>query len=352
MRRPFGNLFVEPQQTDNEVTPRLGISMGDPAGVGPEVITQALAALADQTDQVCIVFGDAGVLRRYASASQTITEISDLSEPIPAPRNQIYVHAVGALNHFEPGVPNTYTDQAQLDYIHAAVDAIFDGHVQALVTAPIHKEAIRRAGATWPGHTEMLADLACKAGTPRRHPVMMLAGPSIRTVPVTTHVSIKELGAVLTVERIHHCVTVTANALRRYFGIPRPRIAVAGLNPHAGEGGLFGREEIDLIQPAIHRASVDLDLPIFGPLPGDTVFRQAAKGQFDAVVGMYHDQALIPVKLLDFDHAVNITLGLDLIRTSVDHGTAYDIAGKGQASATSMIEAVRIATEMAKASQD
>jgi 4-hydroxythreonine-4-phosphate dehydrogenase len=351
MRRLFGNLFAEPQQTDSEVTPKLGISMGDPVGIGPEVVTRALGALAHQTDQECVVFGDAGVLRKYASPSQTIIEVSDLSKPLPPQVNGIYVRAVGALRDFEPGAPNSRTDQAQLDYIHTAVDANFDGHVQALVTAPIHKEGIRRAGATWPGHTEMLANLACKAGAPFRHPVMMLAGPSIRTVPVTTHVALKDLGAALTEERIHYCVTVTANALRRYFGISRPRIAVAGLNPHAGEGGLFGREEIDIIQPAIKRASVDLDLPILGPLPGDIVFRQAAKGQFDAVLGMYHDQALIPVKLLDFDHAVNITLGLGLIRTSVDHGTAYDIAGKGKASATSMIEAIRIATKMVRVSQ-
>ena len=179
----------------------------------------------------------------------------------------------------------------------------------------------------------------------------MLAGPHLRTVPVTTHVGLKDVSSVLSQERIHHALVTSAQALRLYFGISKPRIAVAGLNPHAGEGGLFGSEEEVCILPAIEQASAELDLKIFGPLPGDSVFREAAAGQYDVVLGMYHDQALIPVKLLDFDHAVNITLGLPMIRTSVDHGTAYDIAGKGLASETSMVAALQMAEQMVRASK-
>ena len=351
MRPPSENLFEERLPTGNDVTPRLGISMGDPVGVGPEVIVRALYSIQESARSQCVVFGDTSVLRHYALPQQTIVELEDVSQFGDVDPNSIYVKSVSSLKDFAPGQPNRETDQAQLDYITAVVDELKNGTLDALVTAPIHKEAIRRAGAKWPGHTEMLATLSTEPGSPVQKPVMMLAGPSIRTVPVTTHIAVKDLGTHLTTEGLRYALVVTAQALRQYFGLAEPKIAVAGLNPHAGEGGLFGREEIEIISPAIALASAELDLEIAGPLPGDTVFRQAAQGQFDAVLGMYHDQALIPVKLLDFDHAVNVTLGLPLIRTSVDHGTAYDIAGKGEASATSMIEAIQLASDMVRSSK-
>ena len=348
MRPPFVNLFDGRLPTDNEVTPRLGISMGDPVGVGPEVICQALSVIQSEQDCQCIVFGDAAVLRNHCSADQEVLELEELAQARLVGPRTIQVVSVSELEDFEPGQPNPSTDRAQLDYIHTVVDEIKNQTIDALVTGPIHKEAIRRAGAPWPGHTEMLATLSSDSAESPGRPVMMLAGPSIRTVPVTTHISIKDLPEKLTIEKLEYALVVTVEALRKYFGLAAPKVAVAGLNPHAGEGGLFGREELDIIQPAIQRAQSKLQLEIAGPLPGDTVFRSAAAGQFDAVLGMYHDQALIPVKLLDFDHVVNVTLGLPLIRTSVDHGTAYDIAGRGQASATSMVEAIRLADKMVR----
>jgi len=331
--------------------PRLGISMGDPVGVGPEITTRALAKNNRNQNFECIVFGDLEVLARYAAPDQELKEVTDLTAPLPkGGKSRIFVYSVSRLSHYEPARPNSETDRSQLDYIEAVFHAIEQGAIDAMVTAPINKEAIKRGGSKWPGHTEMLASLSALGG-PQLKPVMMPAGPHLRTVPVTTHVGLKDVSSVLSQERIHHALVTSAQALRLYFGISKPRIAVAGLNPHAGEGGLFGSEEEVCILPAIEQASAELDLKIFGPLPGDSVFREAAAGQYDVVLGMYHDQALIPVKLLDFDHAVNITLGLPMIRTSVDHGTAYDIAGKGLASETSMVAALQMAEQMVRASK-
>lgn len=330
--------------------PKLGISMGDPAGVGPEIITRALAKISEQQNAEYIVFGDLEVLARHASAEQEIVEIKDLSNYSNKDGSKILVHAVSQLSAFEPASPNPQTDRAQIDYIEAVFDAITLGHIDAMVTAPINKKAIHRAGSKWPGHTEMLAGLCSKKGAHLK-PVMMLAGPHLRTVPVTTHIAVKDVSAALSQERLHDTLMVVADAMKRFFAVETPRIAVAGLNPHAGEGGLFGFEEAACIAPAIAQASEDLGFEIFGPLPGDSVFREAAAGEYDVVLGMYHDQALIPIKLLDFDHAVNITLGLPIIRTSVDHGTAYDIAGKGIASASSMIAALNTAEQMVRSSK-
>ena len=318
--------------------------MGDPVGVGPEVIVKAFAtAEKEGLEFNGIVFGDIAVIKKYARSNQSVIEVASLDSVPARSAGCIPVFPISQLIDCEPGCPNSATDQAQLDYIQAVVAAIKKQQIDALVTAPIHKEAIRRAGAVWPGHTEMLADLTSNESVGRQKSVMMLAGPTIRTVPVTTHISISDT--------LVYTIEVTARALQKFFGHAEPQIAVAGLNPHAGEGGLFGREEIEVIEPAIRTAERNLGFKIHGPLPGDTVFLQASKGLYDAVLGMYHDQALIPVKLLDFDRAVNVTLGLPIIRTSVDHGTAYDIAGKDLASEISMVEAIKLADAMVRCAQ-
>jgi 4-hydroxythreonine-4-phosphate dehydrogenase len=206
----------------------------------------------------------------------------------------------------------------------------------------VHKLSLRRAGVAAPGHTELLGQLS---GVPA--PVMLLAGPTLKVVPVTAHVPLRAVPDLITESGLRHTLRVTADAFRTFFDTPRPRLAVAGLNPHAGDGGLFGDEEDRVLRPAIEAARRE-GIEVDGPLPGDSVFHRATTGEFDAVVGMYHDQALIPLKLLDFDHAVNVTLGLPLIRTSVDHGTAYDIAGRGVAAASSMIAALRLAGRMVR----
>lgn len=312
--------------------------MGDPAGVGPEVVAKAIATEEVRSIADVVVFGDASCLATWGD----ITMVSTPSEARGV--GAIAVIDVSGLTDVVAGSPDARTDRAQVDYIVRAVEAVRGAAADALVTAPISKAAIRRAGVKWPGHTEMLADL-CGGMTP----VMMLAGPTLRTVPVTTHVSLRDVPDRLDAATIAHAIRTTGDALSKFFAIKRPRIAVAGLNPHAGEGGLFGSEEADVITPAIESAFSE-HYDVSGPHSPDVVFRRAAQGEYDAVIGMYHDQALIPVKLMDFDRSVNVTLGLPMIRTSVDHGTAYDIAGRSVASESSMVAALRLAAEMVRAS--
>jgi len=300
----------------------IGISLGDPTGIGPEVVVRALAARPQLEVRV---FGDAGVLQRAAQV-QAITAL--------------------AVHDALPGRPSLAGGRAQLDYLAAAVDAALAGEVGALVTAPISKEWIARAGFTHPGHTEYLA---ARAGVTDF--AMMLAGPKLRVVLATTHVALRDVPALIEPETIARAVVLAARSLRRQLGITQPRIAVAGLNPHAGEAGRFGDEEVRLVEPAIALARARLAAEgiatvITGPCVPDAVFRQAALGQFDAVIALYHDQGLIPVKLLHFDEAVNVTLGLPFPRTSPDHGTAYDIAGTGRAKADSFLAELDLASNM------
>jgi 4-hydroxythreonine-4-phosphate dehydrogenase len=228
------------------------------------------------------------------------------------------------------------------DYISWACDACIDGDAAGMVTAPINKQALRAAGTEFPGHTELLAD-RCQVD----EVVMMLAGARLRVCLVTTHCALREVPQRLTAERILTTMRIAATALQQQFGLEHPRLAVLALNPHAGEGGLFGDEEKRHIVPAIETAR-DEGLAVSGPHSADTLFWFASQGQYDAVICMYHDQGLIPLKLLHFEDGVNVTLGLPIVRTSVDHGTAYDLAGTGQASSASLIAAVRMAAEMAE----
>ena len=309
--------------------PRLVISSGDPAGVGPEVTIKALAHLPASLAE-CIVIGDAALLEQTAR---------DLGIKLPA-----RIEPAGNAAHIRKGELSREAGQAAVDAVVKAVELINQGKAQALVTGPINKEAIRLAGYRWPGHTEMLADL-----THAKDVRMLLTSDRLRVVHVTTHRSLRQAIEAVTRERVLKTIELAAEA-GHMLGIDEPRIGVAGLNPHAGEGGLFGDEDTNEISPAIKSASQE-GIDVTGPWPADTLFWRAVNGEFDIVVAMYHDQGHVPVKLLGLDAGVNISLGLPIIRTSVDHGTAFDIAGKGVARWESMGAAIAVAAEIVRRRQ-
>ena len=312
--------------------PTIAITMGDPTGVGPEVI---LKAISDKNiTRLCnpVILGDEAVLKYL---------ISNLKSQI----SNLKIINLSNINpkKLKPGKPDKVCAKAMMAYIEEAVCMAMAGDVDAVVTAPISKEAINRAGYNFHGHTEFLAHL-----TKTKDYAMMLAGSSLKVILVTIHESIKNVPGLLTTEKVFKTIKITDNTFKRYFGLKKPRIAVAALNPHAGEGGLFGNEEKRIILPAIQKAR-RLGINASDPLPPDTLFYRAVKNsKFDCVVCMYHDQGLIPLKLLHFENGVNVTLGLPIIRTSVDHGTAYDIAWKGIANPASMKAAIKMAVEMVK----
>ena len=311
----------------------IAISLGDPAGIGPEVVVRALALRPGLRVRV---FGDPIVLAAAAERAHV---------PHVAPE-AVKVVTTLRPNEVVPGRPNDASARAQLAYLEAATEAVLSGEASALVTAPISKEWIARAGFTFPGHTEYLA---ARAGVSEF--AMMLAGPKLRVVVATTHIALRDVPTTLTPAGIASIITLTAEALARRFRVARPRVAVAGLNPHAGEAGRFGDEETRLVEPALALArsrvgAMGIDAAVTGPHVPDVVFRQAANGAFDAVVALYHDQGLIPVKLLHFDDAVNVTLGLPFVRTSPDHGTAFDIAGTGVARPDSFLAALDLAARL------
>lgn len=316
--------------------PIIAICCGEPAGVGPEVAAKAWAALRGTVAMLWI--GDP----RHLPLGTQHKVIDD-----PMQTASICADALPVLCHdfaapATPGVATLPNAQGVIDVIARAVDLVQCGAVGAICTAPIHKKVlIDGAGFTYPGHTEYLEAL-----TGARRAVMMLASDALRVVPTTIHIAIDDVPRVLTPELLRQTIEITAQGLRDQFGIAAPRISVAGLNPHAGEGGAMGREELDWIVPLIDEMAAG-GLDVTGPWPADTLFHAAARAQYDVAVCMYHDQALIPIKTLDFDRGVNVTLGLPIIRTSPDHGTAFDIAGLGVANPTSMIEAIKLAAEMA-----
>jgi 4-hydroxythreonine-4-phosphate dehydrogenase len=307
---------------------RLIVSAGDPAGIGPEVTIKALAQPDVRAQAPAIaVAGDPDHLRRTAERLG-----------LPAPER---VEPAGDASRVQPGRLSTEGGAAGVAAIRRAVELIQAGVYDALVTAPINKEAIRLAGFGWPGHTEMLADLTA-AGDVR----MLLVTDRLKVVHVTTHRSLRSAIDAATADRILRTIELGHEGARR-LGYERPRIAVAGLNPHAGESGLFGDEEIHEIEPAV-AAAREAGMDVSGPWPPDTLFWRASRGEFDLVVAMYHDQGHIPVKLAGFDEGVNVTLGLPFARTSVDHGTAFDIAGRGIARWQSMAAAIRVASLLAR----
>ena len=320
--------------------PLLGITMGDPAGIGPEVIAKALAR--PLVRRVCrpLVIGSPEVLAKTVCAYKVPVKVRRVALPdctALAGVVPVLDPLQEPLGDFPSGRVSQETGMAQALYIKEAVRLALEGTIAGIVTAPINKAAINLAGHPYPGHTEMLADL-----TGAKEVGMMIVGGPLRFMFTTTHAAIKDVPGLLTPERVERTIRLCHKGLTTLFGIKQPRIAVAALNPHAGEGGLFGTEERTAIGPGIARAHA-LGFPAVGPFPADTLIGQAARGKYDAVVAMYHDQGLIPLKLAAFGKAVNITVGLPIIRTSVDHGTAYDIVGRGIADAGSLIEAIRLA---------
>jgi 4-hydroxythreonine-4-phosphate dehydrogenase len=326
----------------------LAISLGDPAGIGPEVILGAWARLrAERRAPAAFVVGGPELLRSVAEALQIdcpIVPIADPAEAMFAAGAGLPVMA-GLEAPWTPGAPASEGARLALASLSWATRFALSGVAAGVVTAPVAKGALAAIGWDYPGQTEFLAD-AC--GKPYRDAVMMLAGPSLRTVPLTVHVALAEVPGVLSPELITHKARIVAAGLTRDFGIAAPRLAIAALNPHGGEGGQFGDEEARIIAPAIAALQAE-GIDAFGPVPGDALFTPRARATYDAALAMYHDQALIPIKALEVDEGVNVTLGLPIIRTSPDHGTAFDIAGKGLADPGAMAAAIVMAGEMAAA---
>ncbi|TNF45607.1 4-hydroxythreonine-4-phosphate dehydrogenase PdxA [bacterium] len=319
----------------------LAITMGDPAGVGPEII--ALAMENEDLRRHCIVLGDLERLRvgaRKAGSTVRFLKVESV-QSLPDSAGEVPVLESYDLSPDLPfGKLNVEAGECAYQCLVQAVSLAMDGKVAGIVTAPLNKESQHLAGRLYPGHTEILAEL-----TGAEDFVMMLAAESMRALHVTSHISMAEVPETITPERIQRVIELGNEALIR-MGIEKPRIAVAGLNPHAGEGGIFGDEELTIIYPAVE-AAAGMGVDVTGPVPPDIVFLKMHRGLFDAVVAMYHDQGHIPLKLLAFESGVNVTLGLPIIRTSVDHGTAFDIAGKGLADPGSLMEAIRLAASMA-----
>jgi 4-hydroxythreonine-4-phosphate dehydrogenase len=330
--------------------PAVAITMGDPAGVGPELSLRVLASPAVRAKCVPIVFGDVDILRRVARkcrlpAPRNVMALSQWRRSPQTHRPLVVDCRDLAGGGVRPGRVSAACGRAAYAYIRASIAAALAGHVAAVVTNPIHKESLNRAGVNFPGHTEIFKSL-----TGAKKVCMMLVGDTLAVSFVTTHVGFTDVPARLSRRRILDVIELTARAIRA-IRKRRARLIVCGLNPHAGEHGLFGRrEEQRLIEPAI-RAARAKGIGVTGPLPPDTVFLPERLKNCDAVVCMYHDQGHIPFKMLAFESGVNVTLGLPIVRTSVDHGTAFDIAWRGRAKATSLVAAVRLAVAMAKRSK-
>ena len=328
--------------------PPLALTCGDPAGIGPEIIIKAWLARAEQACPAFYMIGDP---RLIAARARTVGATLDIAEVEPGNAASTFGRAlpVVPLTHGfsdNPGRPDVANAAGTIEAIDRAVADVFARRASAVVTAPIAKKVLYDAGFRHPGHTEYLAHLASlRTGRPESA-VMMLAGPALRTVPVTIHIPIAEVPRALSSELIVATARIVANDLGRRFGIGRPRLAVAGLNPHAGEDGTMGSEDAAIVAPAVAALRAQ-GIDAFGPLPADTMFHAEARATYDAAICMYHDQALIPAKALAFDEAVNVTLGLPFVRTSPDHGTAFGIAGKGTARADSLVAALKLAARLA-----
>ena len=328
--------------------PPLVISLGDPCGIGPEIVAKAWQALKSEPELAFCVVGDAATLDRFAP----ITAIMR-----PAESTAPYADAIPVIDRpldasAQPGHPDAAHAPHIIDWIKTAVGLCRTGEARGLITAPIAKSVLYGAGFTFPGHTEYLAEL-CREGEIVPTPVMMLTAPDVannghlRVVLATIHTPLAKVAAALTADHLAEIVRITAAGLKRDFGITSPRLVMAGLNPHAGEDGGIGHEEKDILKPVAKRLRAE-GIDIRGPLPADSLFHEAARKTYDAAICMYHDQGLIPLKTLDFWSGVNITLGLPIVRTSPDHGTGFDIAGKNIARADSLIAAIRAASAIAR----
>ncbi|NQW10857.1 MAG: 4-hydroxythreonine-4-phosphate dehydrogenase PdxA [Alphaproteobacteria bacterium] len=323
----------------------LAVTPGEAAGIGVEL---AIAAWTRRNQRIppFLLIDDPARVRRRADIIGAVLPIEAIDHPSKA--LAVFDRALPVLPHDfaaedVPGAPDPANGPATIHAIERAVNMVRDGQASAIVTNPIQKEALYQAGFAHPGHTEFLAALSGPAVTP----VMLLASPELRVVPVTIHIPLAEVPRHLTTEAIVTTGRITAAALIRDFGIAQPRLAVAGLNPHAGEGGALGHEDAEIIAPAVAALRAD-GLDVRGPLPADTMFHAEARRTYDVALGMYHDQVLVPIKTLDFWRGVNVTLGLPFVRTSPDHGTALALAGTGKARPDSLIAALRLAAEMAE----
>ncbi|WP_425409398.1 4-hydroxythreonine-4-phosphate dehydrogenase PdxA [Hyphococcus sp.] len=323
----------------------LALTMGEPGGVGPEITVKAWAALRDAP----LAFFALADPSLFAALDCEIEIISAPREATSAFRDAIPVLPLKSSVRATPGLADSQNAAAVIESIKTAVSYCLDGAAAGVVTNPIQKSSLIKSGFEFPGHTEYLADLTGDRAMPAnrtRGPVMMIAAPQLKTVPVTIHQSVTDASASLNAALVEKTCTIVAEALTHDFGFKEPRLAVSGFNPHAGEDGALGKEDKDIIAPAI-QALKNRGFHVAGPLPADTMFHQEARARYDAAICMLHDQALIPAKTLAFHDAVNVTLGLPIVRTSPDHGTALDIAGKGTARADSLIAAIRLGALMA-----
>lgn len=330
----------------------LAVSLGDPAGIGPEIIAESWAHHAKllNNGEAAVPFFAAGGLEVLRAAIDkrgiecALIPIAQAHEAAQAFHTGLPVLA-GLDVAYTPGNPTAEGAQVALSSLKWATELTLNGEASGLVTAPVEKAGLAAQGFDYPGQTEFLAEFCDK---PARDAVMMLAGPNLRTVPLTVHVALSDVPQLLTPDLIIHKTAITMAGLKRDFGIKRPRLAIAALNPHASEGGQFGEEEARIIVPAIEAMRAE-GMDVTGPVPADALFMPRMRGTYDAAICMYHDQALIPLKALEVDEGVNVTLGLPIIRTSPDHGTAFDIAGTGKADAGAMMAAIRMAAQMADA---
>ena len=324
----------------------LAVSLGDPAGVGPELICEAWARREAEGLPPFFVCGGLGLLKEAASSRGLELAIEKIDEPAEAITR--FADALPVLGEddleYSPGTPGREGAVLALRSLREATALAIAERASGVVTSPVAKAALAEVGFDFPGQTEFLAD-AC--GLSVDHAVMMLAGPHLRAVPVTVHCALAEVPGRLTIELICDVARTAANALRTDFGVQNPRLAVAALNPHAGESGRMGTEDRDIVALAVQILKIS-GIDASGPHPADTMFAPRARATYDVAIAMYHDQALIPLKALDFDQGVNVTLGLEIVRTSPDHGTAFDIAGKGIAEPGAMIAALRMAGEIAR----
>lgn len=323
--------------------PLIAITMGDPAGIGPEIICKVFYSSDIRKTMRPVMIGDSSVMDetiRFLGFPLRLKPIEKAKESSPR-KGVIEILDLRNVSNFEIGKPSPISGKAVYEYIKRAVSLAMKGEIEAMVTAPINKETLKMAGLPYRGHTELLAEL-----TGTEDFGMMLIGGPLRVMLVTRHVAIKDVSNLIKKDKVLKTILLAYKGMLD-LGIREPRIAVAGLNPHAGEGGIFGNEEMEEIIPAIEEARRK-GINASSPISPDTIFHKAYKGEYDIIVSMYHDQGLIPLKMLSFGKAVNVTVGLPIIRTSVDHGTAYDIAGKGRADPSSLIEALRLAAKLVK----
>ena len=325
----------------------LALTSGEPAGIGPDITLQAWLRRNELKLPPFYLLGDCDLLRDRAKALGLDIKLADVrvEEALATFADALPVVATGSVATARPGQPDGTSADAAIASIRRAVDDVVTGRAGAVVTNPIAKSVLYHGGFLHPGHTEFLAELAATGGHAPQ-PVMMLWSPALAVVPVTIHLPLREVIARLSSELIVTTARIVAADLKSRFGIARPRLVFSGLNPHAGEDGTLGTEELTIVAPAIDVLR-DEGIDVRGPLPADTMFHDAARQTYDCAICMYHDQALIPIKTLAFDDAVNVTLGLPFIRTSPDHGTAFDIAGTGRANPSSLIAALRLAARMA-----